>query len=603
MARCVGIHMASLRLLKITRGIELGILLSGLIVLNLQALSTMHLLACSVLLLLGVFKRPLRYHKAWFYALLGISLPYVLFQSEIKEQALWLWSAQLSLLSAIYLYWNQGRLWLRAWMWVGLWTSYFALAPQDPLPWLLIAGMGLILPGIALKNTLARIFIWALTLLLASYLSKLQGPRFAFNPYTSNSLGYQENWRLGEFDRDELGEEASQNVLLSQNPDPLYLAGARYNRFDGKNWLLVKEQSSAPRIGQRLEHALYDLAQHHKVYCQNFSWVFPILHEARVFIPLQSTEILHASDSLLIQAGISPKVLQSSNSKPYAWCMEGPPSIQSTNASDLSLDTMMLPALKQWWQSHPTHASTPTELANAVQAELAKGKYLLRPGLNPKEPMQDFLKQPRGFCEHYATAAALLLRYQQIPTRVVRGFAGGTPIGNGSRIYKGADAHAWVEWYDLKSQAWQSLDPTPQALPQRKLKAKDQIRARWEALVFWWQNGTWRIRVEDWNTQIQKVQPWFEKHWFANVCGLLLLALALHFLRRKWQKQSDLHPAAKHLITAEKILSKLGKVRSPEISVGEWILELKSVHSPNAKFSQALELLELYQKERWQRPQ
>ena len=66
-----------------------------------------------------------------------------------------------------------------------------------------------------------------------------------------------------------------------------------------------------------------------------------------------------------------------------------------------------------------------------------------------------------GFCVHYASTAAILLRMLGVPTRYVDGYMLNT-IGTGSApvpVYS-TDAHAWIEVYD-SSYGWILCDPTP----------------------------------------------------------------------------------------------------------------------------------------------
>ena len=96
-----------------------------------------------------------------------------------------------------------------------------------------------------------------------------------------------------------------------------------------------------------------------------------------------------------------------------------------------------------------------------------------------EDAVDDFLfESHEGFCEHFASAEAVLLRSVGVPARVVTGFAGGTPRAD-VRVMTGADAHAWVQVHVGDSQ-WVWTDPTAGATP-----AEDEPRvpARLWALV------------------------------------------------------------------------------------------------------------------------
>jgi hypothetical protein len=66
-----------------------------------------------------------------------------------------------------------------------------------------------------------------------------------------------------------------------------------------------------------------------------------------------------------------------------------------------------------------------------------------------------------GYCQYFAGAMALMLRYVGIPARVAVGFAGPSfdPV-TGQWKFTDHDAHAWVEvWF--KGYGWLPFDPTP----------------------------------------------------------------------------------------------------------------------------------------------
>jgi transglutaminase-like putative cysteine protease len=74
----------------------------------------------------------------------------------------------------------------------------------------------------------------------------------------------------------------------------------------------------------------------------------------------------------------------------------------------------------------------------------------------------DFIKNKSGHCELYATTAAILLRMQNIPTRIVTGYRIQSVEKNIFAAFD-RDAHSWVEYFDgLK---WNSFDPTPAIAP------------------------------------------------------------------------------------------------------------------------------------------
>lgn len=118
--------------------------------------------------------------------------------------------------------------------------------------------------------------------------------------------------------------------------------------------------------------------------------------------------------------------------------------------------------------------------------------YTLRPGATPYR--EDFVnyfltKNRKGYCAHFASAAALALRCRGIPTRYVEGYAidplnieedgtilssektedyykGYLPMGESSVVsvdVTDASAHAWVEVYDTEH-GWRPVEVTPMSM-------------------------------------------------------------------------------------------------------------------------------------------
>jgi len=73
----------------------------------------------------------------------------------------------------------------------------------------------------------------------------------------------------------------------------------------------------------------------------------------------------------------------------------------------------------------------------------------------------------KGFCEHYASSFAFLMRAAGLPARIVTGYQGGeqNPFG-GYLAVRQSDAHAWCEVW-LEEKGWIRVDPTNAVAPAR----------------------------------------------------------------------------------------------------------------------------------------
>jgi transglutaminase-like putative cysteine protease len=120
-------------------------------------------------------------------------------------------------------------------------------------------------------------------------------------------------------------------------------------------------------------------------------------------------------------------------------------------------------------------SSTAADYVQRVRARVQRGAtYTERPSVHAN-PLDAFLfDDPRGYCQHFSGAMALLLRMGGIPARVAVGFSPGRlDKASGEYIVRDLDAHSWVEAY-FPRYGWVTFDPTPSAAPAREQVADQQ---------------------------------------------------------------------------------------------------------------------------------
>lgn len=106
--------------------------------------------------------------------------------------------------------------------------------------------------------------------------------------------------------------------------------------------------------------------------------------------------------------------------------------------------------------------------------------YTLTPPRLGENSVDDFLfDSRRGFCGHYASAFAVMMRAAGIPARVVTGYLGGmeNPYGH-YWVIRQSDAHAWVEVW-IAGIGWSRIDPTA-AIASNRIEhqgAEDNVNA------------------------------------------------------------------------------------------------------------------------------
>ena len=114
--------------------------------------------------------------------------------------------------------------------------------------------------------------------------------------------------------------------------------------------------------------------------------------------------------------------------------------------------------------------------------------YTLEPPLLGAEPVDEFLFGTReGFCEHYASAFAVLMRAAGIPARVVVGYQGGEVNAYGGYLLvRQSHAHAWNEVW-LEGQGWVRVDPTAAVAPERVSSGSLSPGERNQAAAPWYE--------------------------------------------------------------------------------------------------------------------
>ena len=152
---------------------------------------------------------------------------------------------------------------------------------------------------------------------------------------------------------------------------------------------------------------------------------------------------------------------------------------------DANIDVDLRPAGRDWYLGLPDSSnSRSVDFARELRSQVSSNEEYIRailtkfnqeeyhytltpPPLGANSVDRFLFDTQRGFCEHYASAFAVLMRAAGIPARIVLGYQGGetNPMGN-YMIVRQADAHAWTEVW-LEGQGWRRVDPTAAVAPER----------------------------------------------------------------------------------------------------------------------------------------
>jgi len=316
----------------------------------------------------------------------------------------------------------------------------------------------------------AKILLFSLPLTVFLFLFFPRTPGFFWNlkPFTKQygTSGFRERIYLGEVARITQSEETAFRVVFPDRNIPpykdLYFRGIVLWNTDGRVWFLGSFRSRPAQTDIETDNPI---KQEIILEPQNHPWLFA-LDTPHSFpswsrqIPGQvcRTPVSYRSHiRYQVQSTINYQPSTTISSYARRWALQLP----------RNLSPKLQALVKQWQRISPTDK----DIVDKALDHFRKNNfvYTLTPGLlNPKNPIEDFLiNKKRGFCEHYASSFALLMRMAGVPSRVVLGYQGGkfNRIGNYLTMRQ-MDAHAWTEvWID--GRGWQRVDPTAVVAPDR----------------------------------------------------------------------------------------------------------------------------------------
>jgi transglutaminase-like putative cysteine protease len=277
-------------------------------------------------------------------------------------------------------------------------------------------------------------------------------------------------------------------------PERMYFRGPVLTDTDGRDW------TAATLYGRNPEESAW-------------SWPDVTLHGApvRYTMTLEPTQLTwlplldftpppgaHGAQGVLVDAAVQPldnapirvlpdlagqwrtrsPIAQRVRLSGNAWfdaTMDADASVRELRR-DLALPPGAHPRTRAWAAQWATdHASADGRRdADALVGSLyrfirtAGFSYTLTPGTYEGDAVDEFwLDRRAGFCEHFATAFATVLRAMGVPARVVTGYQGADALPvDGYIVVRQSNAHAWVEYW-MPRRGWVRADPTAAVAPER----------------------------------------------------------------------------------------------------------------------------------------
>jgi transglutaminase-like putative cysteine protease len=412
-----------------------------------------------------------------------------------------------------------------------------------------------------------RILAQALPLTLALWLffPRFAGPLWQI-PVDSHvaGSGLSDSMSPGDIDQLAMSDEVAFRVhfaAATPPPQERYWRGPVLHDFNGHTWTrsYSMPRGAAPLLpmGPAYEYTVSLEPHQHR-------WLFALDYPSRWNLP----DAALTSDYTLVQRDPVSRPLDVTATS-YTKVQAPEPLSKAVRRLDAQTLPKQYPRTMQLAQ---TLRSAHPDDADYVRAVLTLFNqqpfyYTLTPPKLADDSVDGFLfDTKRGFCEHYASAFAILMRAAGIPAHVVTGYQGGSFNRFADYwIVRQSDAHAWDEVW-IEGHGWLRVDPTSAIAPARiegggdALSAGSPLAGRWQYRIRWFADARLRLDALEqiWRERIlffdqgsqQKLLEWLNipEPDGQKLVLLLTAALILVLIWLTWSVRREADPAPKDVL-------------------------------------------------------
>jgi transglutaminase-like putative cysteine protease len=430
-----------------------------------------------------------------------------------------------------------------------------------------------------------RILAQALPLALALWLffPRLGSPLWQ-TPNTSHEAmsGLSDTMSPGDINDLALSDDIAFRVHFNGNAPPRderYWRGPVLHEFNGHTWRRSDTgPSTAPPLvhkGQPYEYTVsLEPNQHNWLFVLDWPWKSDAARSALT------------NDYMLVQATVVSQPIDISATS-YSHVEAAEPLATGMRERDTRLTGNHNPRSRQLAEKMRSEHPDDMGYVHAVLDMFTQQPfyYTLTPPELPDDSVDGFLfDTKRGFCGHYASAFAVLMRAAGIPARVVTGYQGGTFNRFANYwIVRQSDAHAWDEVW-IEGHGWLRVDPTAAIAPERVERGLNDLAMEGAADISRWeQHSTWftdvRLRLDAlrvmWRDRILRFNQGSQERLLAwmhipepdgqKVALMLAACLILAMAWLTWQVRQDLKPRSHDPVSRayERLCRRLGAVGLP----------------------------------------
>lgn len=298
------------------------------------------------------------------------------------------------------------------------------------------------------------------------FFPRVQGPLWGMPADAfSGVTGLSDTMSPGSVNQLALSDEVAFRVAFEGRiplPNRLYWRGPVLLDFDGRTWTTSQRPM---RTTLELERLADPVRYTVTVEPHNRRWLFAL--DMPATLPPRAAGV-NADYLLLSRTPITARARYEMES--WLSYRIGADAAVAAQPRTLALPQNFNPRTQALGQQLRHQHGNNEAIMNAALALLRDQKfvYTLEPPLLGQHSADEFLFETRsGFCEHFASAFAVLMRAAGVPARVVTGYLGGeyNALGN-YLIVRQSEAHAWTEVW-LEARGWVRVDPTNQVSPTR----------------------------------------------------------------------------------------------------------------------------------------
>lgn len=365
-------------------------------------------------------------------------------------------------------------------------------------------------PNTSLRTSFVRAgaaLAWALPLaiILFVFVPRLPGALWSLPPSEQAQTGLSEQMSPGSISELAVSDDPAFRVRFASAPPPpqqRYWRGPVLHHFDGYTW------SRGTFGGVRQELQWLDEPVRYSVMLEpsQRNWLFGLDTVASVS---QRRAMISWDGQIFSSRAITSPIMYEAVSHLRTRTSGALP--VTTRRLDTQLPAGRNPRSRELAQKLRAEAPDEQAFIGSALALFRDGgfEYSLTPPLLDYDSVDDLLFNTRlGFCGHFASAFAFMMRAAGLPARVVTGYLGGEWNAMGGYfIVRQSHAHAWVEVW-VEDDGWVHVDPTAVVAPGRLQNGLDELLpdtrnpvqrfargspllrgllAAWDASNLWWQ--------------------------------------------------------------------------------------------------------------------